>query len=526
VFQKKLLEFNMPRGCDPVSQSQTYLVNLGTTTQTVSMIGARDGSLPTRNTSIVSDRATPVRKIPRKAASFFLPAKSDMNQRLPDHHSSTAPETERERFRRKPGSKSFRAAENGKGDVLPTSIPSPAGMSRTLNPSNLHVPMWNRRRGLSSSASSEQQFYNNSSVRDGSLRSRRNRTLQLDDFDKMHSSNHSSHTWSDMDPSSRIRKSYLRRDFSLSKLLMSLKPVFLLQVVVVLAVTFLVWDSHHKALLTTEKLHQFRHSESMLMLHLQRIEQQSIHLHENLIQLQDGSSEFAGLGSPKQKASPATVDSDLIRKQMQQLQQMEEELEHEVRSLQTKIKKSARNSIIHSYGEGPVQVVLEVDIGDTKVSGESIDDEKEDSKRISIILWHDTPHAAWTWLQQIESGAWNNVPWEVDRGLSIEAAVSPLSLPEDGSKLQFVEKAQKGHEAWTVGFSNMEGGGSGIFINLKDNSHYHRHEVCVGKVLDGFSVLQKLVEVSRKHGQTADGPPIRIKSATASHLTRKDIAGL
>jgi cyclophilin family peptidyl-prolyl cis-trans isomerase len=518
----------MPRGCDPVSQ--TYLVNLGTTTQTVSMIGARDGTLPTQNRSIVSNRDTPVRKIPRKAASFFLPAKSDMNQRLPEHHSATAPETEsRERFRRKPGSKSFRAAENGKGDVLPTLSPSPAGMNRMLNPSNLHVTMWNRRRGLSSSASSEQQFYNNTSVREGSLRSRRRSSVQLDDFDKVHSSHpyHLDHTWSDMDASSHIRKSYMRRDFSLSKLLMSLKPIFLLQVVVVLAVTFLVWDSHHKALLTTEKLHQFRHSESMLMLHLQRIEQQSIHLHENLIQLQDGS-EFTGLGSPKQKASPASVDSDLIRKQMQQLQQMEEELEHEVRSLQTKIKKSARNSIIHSYGEGPVQVLLEVDIGDNKVSGESISDENEDSNRnrISIILWHDTPHAAWTWLQQIESGAWNNVPWEVDRGLSIEAAVSPLSLPEDGSKLQFVEKALKGHEAWTVGFSNMEGGGSGIFINLKDNSHYHRHEVCVGKVLDGFSVLQKLVEVSRQHGHNEDGPPIRIKSATASHLTRKDIAGL
>jgi cell division protein FtsB len=508
----------MPRGCDPVSQSQTYLVNLGTTTQTVSTIGARDGgsSLPIRNRSIAPDRDTPVRKTPRKAASFFLP-KSDLFQTLPEH-SPSAPESERERFRRKPAAKSFRAAEGGKGDVLPTSFPSPSGMNRakTLSPSpsNLHVPLWNRRRGVSASSSSDQQFHNRS------LRSRRRSSVQLDDMDKIHPmhSRNLSHTSLDLDPSSRIRKSYLRRDFT--KFVMGLKPVFLLQVVVVLAVTFLVWDSHHKALLTTEKLHQFRHSESMLMLHLQRIEQQSIHLHENLIQLHDGS-EFSNLGSSKQKAASSSVDSDLIRKQMQQLQQMEEELEHEVKSLQTKIKKSARSSIIHSYGEGPVQVMLEVDLGDNKVY-----DEKDESNRISVLLWHDTPHAAWTWLQQIESGAWDNVPWEVDRGLSIEAAVSPLSLPEDGSKLQFVEKAQKAHEAWTVGFSNMEGGGSGIFINLKDNSHYHRHEVCVGKVLDGFSVLQRLVEVSREQKHNKDGPPIRIKSATASHLTRRETSGL
>lgn len=402
------------------------------------------------------------------------------------------------------------------------STPSPSGMSRAQTHSHSPSPspfMWNRRRGASGSSSDQQQLVNRS------LRSRRRSSVQLDDLDKIHPmhSRQLNHSSSDSYPDPRIRKSYLRRDFSFTQLLMSLKPIFLLQVVVVLAVTYLVWDSHHKALLTTEKLHQFRHSESMLMLHLQRIEQQSIHLHENLIQLHDGS-EFANLGSSKQKAPSSSVDSDLIRKQMQQLQQMEEELEHEVKSLQNKIKKSARNSIIHSYGEGPVQVVLEVDLGGDIVYGDSktARDEKDRVNRISILLWHDTPHAAWTWLQQIESNAWDNVLWEVDRGLSIEAAVSPKALPEDGSKLQFVEKAQKAHEAWTVGFSNMEDGGSGIFINLKDNSHYHRHEVCVGKVLDGFSVLQRLVEVSRQN----DGPPIKIKSATASHLTRRETVGM
>jgi hypothetical protein len=459
-----------------------------------------------------------VRKLPRKAASFFLP-KNDEFEALPEH-SRTAPESDpRDRFRRKPVSKSFRAAEKGRGDILPMSTPSPAGMNRaqTLSPSpsNTYVPMWNRRRGLSVSSSDQQQLVNRS------LRSRRRSSVQLDDIEKIHPMHSRNRSYSpNMDGSSHERKSSLHRDFSWTKLLMSLKPLFLLQVVVVFVVGFLVWDSNHKALLTTEKLHQFKHSESMLMLHLQRIEQQSIHLHENLIQLHDGS-EFANLGSSKQKAPSSDVDSGLIKKQMQQLQQMEEELEHEVKSLQTKIKKSSRNSIIHSYGEGPVQVVLEVELGpDVKIYGDSkaARDEKDGFNRISILLWHDTPHAAWTWLQQIETNAWDNVLWEVDRGLSIEAAVSPQALREDNGKLQFVEKAQKAHEAWTVGFSNMEDGGSGIFINLKDNSHYHRHEVCVGKVLDGFSVLQRLVEVSRQK----DGPPIKIKRATASHLTRRE----
>jgi hypothetical protein len=299
--------------------------------------------------------------------------------------------------------------------------------------------------------------------------------------------------------------------------------MFILQVAVVIAVSFLVWDSHRKALLTSQKLHQFRHDESLLMLHLQRLEQQSIHLHENLGRINDATAAGFTNNSSDHKAA-ASVDSGLIRKQMQQLYQMEEELEHEVRSLRTKIRQSARNSIIHKYGEGPVQVVLEVGTDEEDGKGESSEysnrEEKTASGTISILLWHDTPHAAWTWLEQIENGLWTDVPLGLNKGLSVDAAVA---ASDDEPRLQFVENAQKAHEAWTVGLSDLMDGGLGIFINLRDNSDYHKHEACVGKVLDGFDVLQRIVETTRRHGEA---PSIKIKSATASHLTRRETAGL
>jgi len=54
-----------------------------------------------------------------------------------------------------------------------------------------------------------------------------------------------------------------------------------------------------------------------------------------------------------------------------------------------------------------------------------------------------------------------------------------------------------------------------MYFNLKDNTNQHRHETCVGKVIDGFDALQRLLEVSRAR---KDDSIIRIKKAGATHV--------
>jgi hypothetical protein len=78
------------------------------------------------------------------------------------------------------------------------------------------------------------------------------------------------------------------------------------------------------------------------------------------------------------------------------------ELNHEVRTLQARIQQSARNHTIQESGEGPVQAILEMDFGTTNVEPD----------RISILLWHDTPHAAWTWLEQIGRQVWDGAEFK------------------------------------------------------------------------------------------------------------------
>ncbi|KAL3939553.1 MAG: hypothetical protein SGBAC_005740 [Bacillariaceae sp.] len=292
------------------------------------------------------------------------------------------------------------------------------------------------------------------------------------------------------------------------KNLTQLKVGHMAQVLFVFAVTVLVYESHSKAIFAANQLSQFKEEESLLLLHLQKIEQQSIQLHENLSRLaQSGGPMEPLMEEVEKRAESGDVDFDLIHKQTQQLYQMEEELNHEVRTLQAKIQQSARNHIIQAFGEGPVQVILELEFPDQSSS----------ANQISILLWHDTPHAAWTWLDQIGKRTWDGAKFSWQQSHMIDAI--PVHADHSGSRIEFVEQSQHGHEAWTVGLRESDMGDLQMFFNLQDNSNIHKHEVCVGKVIDGFDVLQHLLETSRMQKQS-DDTVIRVREASAMHVTQ------
>lgn len=290
--------------------------------------------------------------------------------------------------------------------------------------------------------------------------------------------------------------------FTLKQLLWMRKRSWV-QILVISAFTFLVFDSYTKAMATSERLGLFQQQENRMMMHLQRIEQHSILLHESMARLSD-VADMVTNPDAKTISQGAPVDSNLIRVQTQQLQEMEEELGHELKALQAKMQSVDRSSIVRTYGEGPVQVTLDLNFP----GGSS------EPAAITILLWYDTPHAAWTWLQQISRGEWNGAHFGSIKGGALDA----MPMIGNAGSLDFVEKSQKGHEAWTVGLAD-KGNSLGMFINLQDNSASRKRDVCVGKVIDGFESLQRLVDMAKPGNNRR---PVTIKKATASHLTAHD----
>jgi len=288
----------------------------------------------------------------------------------------------------------------------------------------------------------------------------------------------------------------------------SLKIGNILQVIIVLAITAMVWESHSKALSAAQALSEFKVEESRLKLVLQQLEKQSIHLHENMAKLAKDGFKHGG-DDGQQPSQGGGFDIDLIKKQTQKLYQMEKEFSNEVQGLQQRIQHTSRKHILEEFGEGPVQIVLELDFGPGEMNGGN-------KNEISILLWHDTPHAAWTWLEEIGRHVWDGSEFSWEEGHFISATPSREDPDPVGSKLEFVEESDHIHEQWTVGLRENESGRLSAYINLADNAHLHNHETCVGQVIDGFDVLQKLLEMSR------DRRSIKIRSASGMHITQSE----
>ncbi|EEC46589.1 predicted protein [Phaeodactylum tricornutum CCAP 1055/1] len=474
---------------------------------------------PTQNLSIVPEKTRSERKTPIKFTSFQMPrissSSSDHAPMLPDRSPEAMQSVSLQKLSQR-SVNTFRAAEHGKVDILPISIASSTFNRKRAVSSNNMSSGWY---GQSSMPQSERPM-----PRTQSLRSRRSSSKptcyddeQNDGPDKSVTpyTRHVRHGWEDADFGSPYKLSHksLRRSFTLNKAFLTLQLGHFLQLAVVIVVSFLVFDSYHRAITTTDQLSKFKNDESMLLLHLHRVEQQALNLHEEFDRL--SKKDFVESHSIQnedgriERKNAVVVDSELIRKQTQQLRQMEEELSHEVRALQESIQIAARSCIVRTFGEGPVQVILDLNFGERNIQG---------GTKLTILLWYDTPHAAWTLLEQIRKGIWDGASFRLDKGRSIAAAPEN---PDRESKLEFIEHSQKNHDPWTIGLSDFGDDGIGLFVNLKDNSAFHKQDVCVGKIIDGFDALQQLVDLSRSRTNK-----ISIAAATASHLTREHTSGL
>jgi len=555
------------------------MVEVGSSSSSLSgSYNRRSGKMPLRAASCV---------IPRPAAALF----SDSNEQrlLPDRAPTKQPESQRvgggggKRFsyraaetgrgdvlpteRAKPQSPqrrsvrtSFRASERGRGELLPTrsgeELPAlrQAAMSMNIDGDDAFSP--NRPRTQSSSNVNASRFMNRHnttgteqlSAMSQSLRNRRS-TVQLDEehnagggntthavpivedtpiygngyhnngrgvgggvgASSMNRERGVKYTWSDTfgkqgGKAMRRTCTNVADANSLGIALLNMKRGHLVQACGMLLVTFFVWDSYHKAMSATEQMMRVRHDESMMMLHLKRLEEQSLHLHESITRLTE-----QGVGRVTDNGGHSdSVDEDLIKVQYGQLKQMEDELNHEVKSLQTKIQQTDRTNIVNAYGEGAVQVTFEIEFPDAKYTG---------SSKISFLLWYETPHAAWTLLHQVRRGLWDGIEFKMDRNLAL---VAEQHAPDKEKRLDFVEKAKR-HESWTVGLTESDSGAISLFINLQDNTHYHSRDACIGKIVDGYDTLQRVTRAARD--QSSDRP-VRIKKATGAHMKRRDSSGL
>lgn len=242
------------------------------------------------------------------------------------------------------------------------------------------------------------------------------------------------------------------------------------QLIVIIAVVYLVYDAHFKVQEAAGRLEHYKHEEAVLIHQMDRIEDRATQLQDQLKKLREEHNSGEGLEVTK-------AQTEDIHNEIHQWKREYFEVNKEVHALQDFMQEDARKELQRRYGKDAVHVNLDLDLG------------KEPVSQISIELFEEAPHASWAFVQQIENGDWSSASFIWHPAHMVLASPTKAS----SVKLEFVEKSYHHHEAWTIGLTKSHNGGYNLYVNLQENSHVHEGDVCLGKVIGGFDTLQKLM---------------------------------
>lgn len=270
----------------------------------------------------------------------------------------------------------------------------------------------------------------------------------------------------------------------------------LVQCVVVFIIFGLVWDSHRKVEQATEQLLRYQKEESLLIAQMDRVENRARDLREHISNIKEEEAKVAEANS----VEPA-LKTLRLRQELAHLEHEDKMIADQLKTLQRRIQKSARDSIVKMYGEGTIRVDLQLNFN-TGSPG-----------LLSLELSDHTPHAVWAWLQQLIRHDWNDAMfrWKLEHVV----LATPARLSSQNYKLEFIERNEElNHEKYSVGLSQREDGGVNLYINLLDNGPYHENDVCIGKVVGGFGALNKLLNVPVHKETNHLDPAVSIRQAT------------
>jgi len=175
-------------------------------------------------------------------------------------------------------------------------------------------------------------------------------------------------------------------------------------------------------------------------------------------------------------------------------------LRGQVRDMQWRIQQNSRALIVDRFGQDPVKVYVHPQ------------PPSRDVTNIVIQLWDSTPHAAWTWLDQIERDEWNDVQMNWSSETTI---TSELTMGRVRERLEFLEQAaatttmmdatanprnspdsrpsssSSNTPFCEVSLSQSATGALSLRINLADGPFSSENDVCVGRVVNDSLLLPR-----------------------------------
>jgi hypothetical protein len=231
----------------------------------------------------------------------------------------------------------------------------------------------------------------------------------------------------------------------------------MLQLIIILVLGVIVWDSNHK--------------NNMHKVQLQQYDEERSHILEQMMWIDKAAKKV------HKRSTVSSLLKDIEAEPEGDLRKDVEGLREEMQQLQRRIQVNARDRINERFGDKPMQVSLSLDT--------------EGSRHVVIALSDDTPHAAGTWLQQIDKKMWDDVIFET----TADSVQISTRMPNTSPLLEFVEKSRRCREIGSVAVRQLEIMKLHVLVlrvNLKEDTPMDESDVCIGKVVGGMDELRLL----------------------------------
>mmetsp|Transcript_25300 Transcript_25300/g.52940 ORF Transcript_25300/g.52940 Transcript_25300/m.52940 type:complete len:557 (+) Transcript_25300:198-1868(+) len=328
------------------------------------------------------------------------------------------------------------------------------------------------------------------------------------------------------------------------------KSVKLFFLSVFLMISFIIYQQHQMSVLRND-LNIVSHNKH----HLFQIHKQTIQ------DLATANEDVASMKKTLEKMSQASASMHQYTKQIEEdkkellkggsgeglikgLEKKLEVAERRLESLRMGIQENSRKAVIEKYGKGPHKVTMQVQMPSNAPTPLHIPKPTTDDSiyqiQIELAPLDLMPHSVHTFLQQVDSKAWDNTHFDLHAGHVLLARRDADADIENNSPFKNTKYAVPSvsfpefsplfpHDKYTVAFPGRRETGQDFYINLISNTNNHsprtdkegkfvEGEPCFGKIVDENSrkIVDWMDSIKTIHGGIKDGileEPVTIVSA-------------
>lgn len=196
------------------------------------------------------------------------------------------------------------------------------------------------------------------------------------------------------------------------------------------------------------------------------------------------------------------VNHSSVLEKIEKVKASIQERRENAQNLRHRVQELSRHEALQKYGPGPHRVKIELDFGSDQPGGSFV------AELASLDLM---PHSVNCFLNMVSEGLWDGNSFVMNAVHMVKASPLPAirntstahnlgAFDKDGlSHLAFAEYSEEfTHMQYTLGFSG--GDSPSWYINTEDNTDFHRGDPCFGKIIDGFTAVQRLQSRPTKDG--------------------------